>query len=129
MPKQQYLNPDTMPRPRGYTQVVQVGNIVYIAGQVATARDGGVVGRGDPEAQVRQIWRNLEAAAKSAGGTLQNIVKTTTYVTNIEYAAAVRKVRDELYRSSSPPTSTLLVVSQLASPDYLAEIEAIAVVD
>ena len=129
MPKHQYLNPDTMPQPRGYSQVVKAGNTVYIAGQVAMARDGGVMGKGDPETQVRQIWRNLEAAAKSVGGTLQNIVKTTTYVTNIEYAAAVRKVRDELYRSSDPPTSTLLVVSQLASPDYLAEIEAIAVVD
>ena len=63
------------------------------------------------------------------GGTLQNIIKTTTYVTNIEYAAAVREVRTELYHSSTPPTSTLLVVVGLASPNYLMEIEAIAVVD
>ncbi len=124
----QHLNPDTMSRPRGYTQVVKVGNTVYIAGQVGVAQDGSVLGKGDPEAQVRQVWRNLEAAVKSAGGTLQNIVKTTTYVTSIEYAGAVRKVRDELWRSSNPPTSTLLVVAGLASPDYMVEIEAIAVV-
>ncbi len=128
MPSQQYLNPDTMSRPRGYTQVVKVQNTVYIAGQVGVGQDGNVVGKSDPEAQARQVWRNIEAAVKSVGGTLQNIVKTTTYVTNIEYAAAVRKVREEMYRSSSPPTSTLLVVAGLASPDFMMEIEAIAVV-
>ena len=128
MPNQQYLNPDSMSQSRGYTHVVKVDNMVYIAGQVALGQDGVVVGKGGPEAQVRQISRNLEEAVNSVGGTLQNIAKTTTYVTNIEYAGAVRKVRDELYLSWSPPTSTLLVVSELASPDYLVEIEAIAVV-
>jgi enamine deaminase RidA (YjgF/YER057c/UK114 family) len=129
MPSQQYLNPESMSRPRGYSQVVKVGNTVYIAGQVSAGSNGNVVGKGDPEAQARQVWRNIEAAVKSVGGTLQNVVKTTTYVTNISYAAAVRQVREELYRSSNPPTSTLLVVAGLASPDYLMEIEAIAVVD
>ena len=128
MPSKQYDNPKSMSQPRGYTQVVKVGNTVYIAGQVGVAEDGSVVGKGDPEAQVRQTWRNLEAAARSAGGTLQDIVKTTTYVTNIAHAGAVRKVREDLYQSSSPPTSTLLVVSELADPDFLVEIEAIAVV-
>jgi enamine deaminase RidA (YjgF/YER057c/UK114 family) len=128
MPQQQYLNPDSMAKPRGYTQVVKAGNTVYIAGQVSVTGDGSVVGKGDPEAQVRQVWRNLEAAVKSAGGSLQNIVKTTTYVTSIDYAAAVRQVRDELFRSLNPPTSTLLVISELASPDFMVEIEAIAVV-
>jgi enamine deaminase RidA (YjgF/YER057c/UK114 family) len=95
---------------------------------VSAGADGNVVGKGDPEAQVRQVWRNIEAAVKAAGGTLQNVVKTTTYVTNIQYAAAVRKVREELLQSLNPPTSTLLVVAGLASPDYMVEIEAIAVV-
>jgi enamine deaminase RidA (YjgF/YER057c/UK114 family) len=128
MPDKQYLNPETMSQPRGYTHVVKVGNTVYIAGQISAAPDGSVVGKGDPEEQTRQVWRNLEAAVKSVGGNLQNVVKTTTYVTNIEYGAAVRKVREELHQSSNPPTSTMLVVSELASPDYLVEIEAIAVV-
>jgi enamine deaminase RidA (YjgF/YER057c/UK114 family) len=129
MPNQQYLSPDTMPKSRGYTQVVKVDNTVYIAGQVSLAPDGSIVGKGDPEAQVRQVWRNLEAAVQAAGGTLQNIVKTTTYVTSIDYAAAVRKGREELFQSLNPPTSTMLVVSALASPDFMVEIEAIAVVD
>ena len=128
MPSQP-INPETLSRSRGYSQAVKVGDTVYIAGQVSAGTDGNVVGKGDPEAQVRQVWRNIEAAVKAAGGTLQNVVKTTTYVTNIQYAAAVRKVREELFQSSNPPTSTLLVVAGLASPDYLVEIEAIAVVN
>ena len=129
MPGKQYLNPDTMAPPGAYTHVVKVGSTAYIAGQICLAPDGSVVGKGDPEAQVRQIWRNLEAAVKSIGGTLEDIVKTTTYITNIEYAPAVRKIRRELYDKSNLPTSTMLVVSSLASPDYLVEIEAIAVVE
>ena len=126
----QYFNPDTMSKPRGYTHAVKTGNTVYIAGQISASPDGGVVGKGDPEAQVRQIWRNIEAAVKAAGGGgLQNVVKTTTYVTSINHAGAVRKVRDELFSAMPPPTSTLLVISELASPDYLVEIEAIAVVE
>ena len=129
MPKPEYSNPDTMSQPSGYTQVVKVDKTVYIAGQVSVAADGSIVGQGNPEAQVRQVWRNVEAAVQSVGGTLQNIVKTTTYVTSIDYAAAVRKVRDELHQGSNPPTSTLLVISALAHPDFMVEIEAIAVVD
>jgi enamine deaminase RidA (YjgF/YER057c/UK114 family) len=128
MPSQEHINPDSLSRSRGYSQVVKVGDTVYIAGQVSAGTDGNVVGKGDPEAQVRQVWRNIETAVKAAGGTLQHVVKTTTYVTNIQYAAAVRKVREEVFQSSSPPTSTLLVVAGLASPDYMVEIEAIAVV-
>jgi enamine deaminase RidA (YjgF/YER057c/UK114 family) len=129
MLSKQYLNPETMSRPTGYSHVVKVGNTVYIAGQVSAGPDGSVVGKGDAEAQARQIWRNIEAAVKSVGGTLQNVVKTTTYVTNIQHAAGVRKVREELFQGSNPPTSTLLVITGLASPDYMVEIEAIAVVD
>jgi 2-iminobutanoate/2-iminopropanoate deaminase len=125
----QHINPDTLSRSRGYSQVVKVGNTIYIAGQVSAGADGNVIGKGDAESQVRQVWRNIEAAVKAAGGTLQNVVKTTTYVTNIQYATAVRKVREELFQASNPPTSTLLVVAGLASPDYMVEIEAIAVVN
>ena len=128
MPAKEHLNPGSMSQPRGYSQVVKVGNTVYIAGQVGAAADGALVGKGDAEAQVRQVWRNIEAAVQSVGGTLQDVVKTTTYVTSIDHAGAVRMVRDELFQSSKPPTSTLLVVSELASPDYVVEIEAIAVV-
>ena len=125
-----YLNPSGIadPSPSGFTAVVKAGNTVYIAGMVAQDENGNVVGAGDAEAQTRQIWRNIEVAVQAAGGSLTDIVKTTTYVTGIEHAGAVRAVRGELF-PSNPPTSTLLVVSELANPAYVVEIESIAVVE
>lgn len=124
-----YMNPSGIadPSPSGFTAVVKAGNTVYIAGMVAQDENGNVVGAGDAEAQTRQIWRNIEVAVSAAGGSLADIVKTTTYVTGIEHAGAVRAVRGELF-PSNPPTSTLLVVSELANPAYVVEIESIAVV-
>ena len=86
MANAQHMNPSTMAQPTGYHMVVKTGNTVYIAGQIAQAQDGSSVGVGDAEAQVRQIWRNIEAAVKAAGGTgIGNVVKTTTYVTDIQH--------------------------------------------
>ena len=129
MANSEYMNPSGIadPSPSGFTAVVKAGNTVYIAGMVAQDENGNVVGEGDTEAQARQIWRNIEVAVKAAGGTLADIVKTTTYVTAIEHGAAVRAVRRELF-PNNPPTSTLLVVSELANPAYVVEIESIAVV-
>ena len=124
-----YMNPSGIadPSPSGFTAVVKAGNTVYIAGMVAQDENGNVIGAGDAEAQTRQIWRNIEVAVSAAGGSLADIVKTTTYVTGIEHAGAVRAVRGELF-PSNPPTSTLLVVSELANPAYVVDIESIAVV-
>ena len=124
-----YMNPGGIadPSPSGFTAVVKAGNTVYIAGMVSQDESGNVVGAGDAEAQTRQIWRNIGVAVAAAGGSLADIVKTTTYVTGIEHAAAVRKVRGELF-AENPPTSTLLVVSELANPAYVVEIESIAVI-
>ncbi len=129
MPQATYLNPAGIadPSPSGFTAVVQAGNTVYIAGMVSQDENGNVVGAGDTEAQTRQIWHNIGVAVQAAGGSLADIVKTTTYVTGIEHAPAVRAVRGELF-PGNPPTSTLLVVSALANPAYLVEIESIAVV-
>ncbi len=129
MPDKTYINPSGVndPSPSGFTAVVKAGNTVYIAGMVAQDANGNVVGAGDAEAQTRQIWRNIEVAVQAAGGSLSDIVKTTTYVTGIEHGAAVRAVRGELF-ASNPPTSTLLVVSELANPAYYVEIESIAVI-
>lgn len=129
MPEVTYMNPGGIadPSPSGFTAVVKAGNTVYIAGMVAQDENGNVVGEGDAEAQTRQIWRNIGVAVAAAGGSLADIVKTTTYVTGIEHGAAVRRVRGELF-PENPPTSTLLVVSELANPAYVVEIESIAVI-
>ena len=126
MANTEHFDPSTMPPGNGYTQVVKVGNTVYIAGQVSWAPDGSIVGVGDSEAQVRQIWRNIEAGLKSVGGSLSDLVKTTTFVTSMDVAPAVRKVRDELFQSIKPPTSAMIVISELARPEFVCEIEVIA---
>ena len=129
MPEVIYMNPGGIadPSPSGFTAVVKAGNTVYIAGMVAQDENGNVIGEGDAEAQTRQIWHNIGVAVAAAGGSLADIVKTTTYVTGIEHGAAVRRVRGELF-PENPPTSTLLVVSELANPAYVVEIESIAVI-
>ena len=129
MTTKQHINPDTISKGSGLSQAVKVGNMVYIAGQISRDKDGNLVGEGDAEAQVRQVWRNIEAAVQAAGGTLQDVVKTTTYVTKHEYTAAAWKVRNEVWAGGNPPTSTMLIVAALAQPGWLVEIESIAVVE
>lgn len=123
----QHLNPAVMHTPTGYTHVVKAGDTIYIAGQVAVAPDGSVVGEGNPAAQAEQIYQNLQNALASAGASLNDLVKTTTYVVNPDCIEAVRDARAR-YLDQEPPTSTLLVISRLARPEFLMEIEAIAYV-
>jgi enamine deaminase RidA (YjgF/YER057c/UK114 family) len=123
------LNPPTVATPMAnYSQVARAGNTLYIAGQTAVDRDGKLVGRGDAEAQAEQVYRNLVAIVEHYGGTVDNILKMTTFITNWEYRAQVAKARDRIF-SPPYPANTLVVISALASADYLVEIEAIAVLD
>ena len=118
-----------MPEAPGYTHVVKAGGTVYIAGQVSADTENDLVHAGDLEQQARQIWHNLEAAVKSVGGTLQDIVKTTTYVTDRNNFAVLRQVRNEYWEGLTLPANTMLVVKQLGDTEYMACIEAIAIVD
>ena len=126
MPKR-HLNPSTMNTPTGYSHVVKAGDTIYIAGQVAVALDGSMVGKDDPAAQSEQIYKNIQNALASVGASLQDLVKTTTYVVSTDCIDAARAARAK-YLANDPPTSTLLVVSRLARPELLVEIEAIAYV-
>ena len=129
--KREYINPaGVAPSPGDlYNHVVKVGNTVYIAGQVPRGIDGRALHAGDPIAQMRIVWSNLEKAVTAAGGSLKDIVKTTTYVVGAENVNKTRPVRLELLPSEGRPTSTTVVVAALADPDFLVEVEAIAVVD
>ena len=115
------------PRPR-YSQGIQTdgGKLLFIAGQTASDQKGNVVGKGDIEAQTRQVFKNLAAVLAEAGGTLDNLVMTTTYITDRKYREGYNRVRTEQYKNNSP-TSTLVIVSGLANEDYLIEIAGIAV--
>ena len=99
---------------------------IYIAGQTPRDRDGNNVGKGDMRAQIRQVGQNLKTALAAAGATLADVVKTTTYVTDVDEFFRHSDLRAELF-GPTPPTSTTIVVKGLAHPDFMVEIEAIAV--
>jgi enamine deaminase RidA (YjgF/YER057c/UK114 family) len=114
---------------KGYSHAVKRGNIVFIAGQVSKDVEGKLVGAGDIVAQVDQVFRNLKAVVEASGATLADVVKLNIYTTALEhYRPHIRGGRDK-YFSEHPPATTLLVVTSLADPGFLLEIDAIALVD
>ena len=123
------MNPQGLSTPTGYSHVVTVrgGKTIYIAGQVAFDAKGQLVGKGDLAAQTRQVFENLSIALKAAGATFANVVKANTYMRDASQVAVVREVRAKYY-TSELPASTLVEVPRLANPDFLIEIEVIAVV-
>src|SRR6516162_3589231 len=125
----QYLNPPALSTPTGYTHVVQVhgGQTIYIAGQVAFDKSGNVVGKGDFAAQTTQVFENLKSALAAGGATFDNLVKVTTFVTDLSQMQTLRSIRAKYY-GKNPPASTLVQIMKLASDDLMIEIEAIAVV-
>ncbi|MGH7826868.1 MAG: RidA family protein [Candidatus Binatia bacterium] len=116
------------PRPR-YSQGIlnEGGKLLFVAGQTASDQAGNVVGKGDIKAQTKQVFANLKAVLEEAGGTLDDLVMTTTYITDREYREGYNEVRRGIYKKD-PPTSTLVIVKGLAHPDYLIEIAGIAVI-
>jgi enamine deaminase RidA (YjgF/YER057c/UK114 family) len=117
------------PRPR-YTQAIMTkpGRLLFIAGQTASDTNGNVVGKGDIETQATQVMQNIKTVLNEVGGSLQDVVKTTTYITDIKYREGLHKARSRFFEKD-PPTSTLIVVKGLAREEYLVEIEAIAVLE
>jgi enamine deaminase RidA (YjgF/YER057c/UK114 family) len=112
-----------------YTQVVVVEakRVAFISGQVPRDRNGNTVGKGDMAAQIRQCCENVKAGVEAAGGTLADLVKTSTFVTDLDEYFKHTDVRME-YMSQGMPTSTTIQISRLSHPDYMVEIEAIAVI-
>ena len=112
-----------------YSHVVAVEGrrLVFVAGQLARDRAGNVVGKGDMRAQIRQVGENIKAALAAAGATLGDIVKTNTYVTDMDEYFRHVDVRMEYF--GALPTSTTVEVRKLAHPDLVVEVEAIAVID
>lgn len=104
---------------------------VYVSGQVAIDDKGAIVGAGDLGAQTTQVMRNLGLALAAAGAGYEHVVKITTYVVGYkpEMRAIIGKARSPFFAKGPPPASTLVGVQALAAPDWLIEIEAIAVID
>ena len=123
------MNPQGLSTPTGYSHVVSTrgGKTIYIAGQVAFDAKGNLVGKGDLAAQTKQVFENLGIALKAAGATFANVVKTNYYMRDAGQVAVVREIRSK-YFTSELPASTLVEVPRLANPDFLIEIEVVAVV-
>jgi 2-iminobutanoate/2-iminopropanoate deaminase len=111
-----------------YSHVVSVegARTIYVSGQLARDRTGNLVGKGDMRAQLRQVGENVKAALEAAGASLSDLVKTTTFVTDIEEYFKHVDVRME-YFGAALPTSTTVEIRRLAHPDFLVEVEAVAV--
>ena len=124
-----YLNPPTLPPATGYTHVVVApeGRTVYVAGQIALDSTGRLVGAGDFRAQAEQVYANLRRALASVGGSLADLVKTTTFITDVAQVAVLREVRGRYLDAQRPPANSLIPVAALARPDLLIEIEAVAI--
>ncbi|WP_254508388.1 RidA family protein [Anatilimnocola floriformis] len=127
----EYLNPKTLCPTFGWTHVaVSSGQrTIYISGQVAVDEQGKVVGVGDMKAQTEQAFRNVQLALEAAGATFADVVKTSLFVVGLkpEHVPLIREVRARYVSKETPPTSTLVGVSALVGPEWLIEIEAIAV--
>jgi enamine deaminase RidA (YjgF/YER057c/UK114 family) len=115
--------------PATYSQGIKVNQaqtILFLSGQVAYMPDGGVAYRGDFKAQARGAYEAIKALVEAQGGTMANIVKITTYVTDMMYRVDLAPIREEFFGRKGP-ASTLIEISSLAHPDWMIEIEAIAV--
>jgi enamine deaminase RidA (YjgF/YER057c/UK114 family) len=105
--------------------VVRSGNVVFIAGQTAEDRDGGVVGVGDPTAQARQAYSTVATCVWAVGGAPDAIVHMTVYISDRDELPAMRGVRQE-FLGDHTTTTRLLVVAGLSHPEFLIEVGAIA---
>jgi reactive intermediate/imine deaminase len=127
MPAHAPLDPEGLPAPIShYANGVRAGDTIYVSGQVALDGQGRLVGPGDVVAQARQALENVKAVLAAGGATLDDVVKVTVYLADVDDRPRVNEVR-KAYFGANRPASTLVEVSRLALPGLLVEIEAIAV--
>lgn len=126
------INPDDLPTPSTYTHVIVAtgSRLVFISGQEPEDQQGNLVGHGDLAIQARQVFANLGRALAAAGARPEQVVKITIYVVDHrrEYLPIIEAARVALF-GEHKPTDALVGIATLSNPDYLIEVDAIAVVD
>ena len=103
---------------------IQVGELLFISGNVANDSNGNLVGPGDCEAQSKQVMANIRAIASAAGASMEDVVKITCFLTDVNDYAAYGRVRSETF-PKDPPASSTVIVAALVRPEYLVEVEAV----
>ena len=126
------LNPSSLHTPFStYSHGIKVAGatqLIFCAGQVAGDKDGNIIGKGDFWAQGHQVMANLRDVLAEGGATFSNIVKATIFVVGQEHAQPGRDLCGQYFDPDNPPANTLVVCQALADPDFLVEVQAIAVV-
>ena len=116
------------PLPWPYSHGIAVGNLLFIAGQVALDEDLRLVGPGDIEVQARQAWENIRVVVEAAGGKVTDVVRVTTYLADLADVEGLHKVRREIFPDGDFPVATVTEAKRLGLPGLLVEIEATAVI-
>src|ERR1700737_691678 len=130
MPKRE-VSSNALRKPVGVfsqaTVVEAKGRLVFVSGMTARRPDGSIAGVGDITGQTRQGGGNIKAGGEAAGATLDDVCRVDVYVRNMEHFEAIHKVRSQYFKPPLP-ASTMVEVTKMVSPEYLIEINAIAVV-
>lgn len=128
----QHINPDDLSKNPAFTNVITVtgpAKTIYIGGQDSLDASGQIVGKGDIKQQTEQVLKNLQIALKAGGAELENIIKWNIYVVQGQPIQPAFEVFQRVWgRKPNPPAITMMFVSGLANPDFLLEMDAIAVV-
>lgn len=110
----------------GYSRAVRIDNQIHVSGTTATGPNGEIIGAGDPVAQVHYIIGKIETALQQLGGSLEHVVRTRVYISDISYWEPVARAHGEHFGGIRPANT--LVQARLIGDEYLVEIEATAVV-
>ena len=125
----EHFAPLTVHKPIGaYSPAVRVGNVIFVSGQIPLQPDGRVVSPADPRGQAVQCFENLRNVLDAAGASLRDVVKITTFSTHHAHRQVMGEVRRE-FLEPPYPASTSVIVTSLAEPEYLFEIEAVAILE
>jgi len=127
----QHINPDDLSKNPAFTQVVTVtdpAKTIYIGGQDALDASGTIVGKGDIKLQVEQVFKNLQSALKASGAELEHIIKWNIYIVQGQPLRPAFEASQQMWGvRPNPPAISVMFVAGLANPDFLVEMDAIAV--